>query len=64
MMWPQIITLESTSSLPGDEGILEWVDNIRPRVELACLSATLSFASLAGPGWEKGEMWRRFERLD
>ena len=48
------------SSLLGDEGGLEWVDNIRLGVELACLSAALSFASLAAPEEEKGETWRRF----
>ena len=48
------------SSLLGDEGGLEQVDNIRLGVESMCLSAALSLAWLAAPEGQKGEMWRRF----
>ena len=48
------------SSLLGNEGGLEWVDDIRLGVEGVCLSAALSLAWLATPEGEKGEMWRRF----
>ena len=48
------------SSLLGEEGGLEWVDDIRLGVVLVCLSAASSLALLAAPEGEKGETWRRF----
>ena len=48
------------SSLLGNEGGLEWVDDIRLGMKLVCLSAALSLAWLATSEGEKGEMWRRF----
>ena len=49
-----------SSSLLGNEGGLEQVDDIRLGVELVWLSAALSLAWLAAPKGEKGETWRRF----